>query len=352
MIKKDGSIVYTSFEGRIGHTLSGEFKQTHCTLQDITEKRKAEEALKESERKYSDLYENSPDMHLSVDPETTRIIQCNGTLSKTTGYSKEELINKPLTELYHPHCLEYFRKNLEQFRNTGKIENAELEVLKKNGESMYVLLNSSAVYNKEGKITHSRSIWRDITLQKKLETEEKRLWKILKESLNEIYIFNKDTLKFEFVNDGALRNLGYSLEEIRNLTPVDIKPEYDLNTFRAAIMPILIHEKEILVFETLHKRKDGTLYNVDVHLQLIKYGTEEIFVAIILDITDRKKVEAEIKESEHFIRTVMDNLPIGIAVNSADTSVKFQYINDNFTKFYDVTKDTLSIQDNFWDEVY
>ncbi|MBV6513788.1 MAG: hypothetical protein FMNOHCHN_03323 [Ignavibacteriaceae bacterium] len=268
----------------------------------------SEKRLIESERKYSDLYEYSPDMFVSIDPKTARIIECNHTATILTGYTKEELIGKPVNELYHPRSYEDFKRNLEKFRREGKIVNAEMEVIRKDGTLIYILLNSSAVYDSAGSIIRSRSVWRDITAQKQLEAEEKRLWEILKTSLNEIYIFNRSDLKFRFVNEGALRNLGYTSDEITRMTPVDIKPDYTLETFMQAISPLTSGQKELITFTTRHRRKDGSVYDVEVHLQLHPFGTDQVFVAMIMDITERIKAEEQLRLSGRIVSHSLDLL--------------------------------------------
>ena len=121
---------------------------------------------------------------------------------------------------------------------------------------------------------------------------------ILEESLNEIYIFNANTLRFIQVNKGARLNLGYSLEELRCLTPLDIKPEFTAESFAKMLEPLLDGEKQRIQFITVHKRKDGSLYDVEVYLQLSTFHSVPVFVAIILDITERKKMENAISQSE------------------------------------------------------
>lgn len=75
-------------------------------------------------------------------------------------------------------------------------------------------------------------------------------------------------------------------------------------------------------------------------------------VGIHTDITERRRAEDALKESETYIKTVLDNLPIGIAVNSVDPSVTFHYMNDNFPRFYRTTREALATRDSFWSEVY
>ena len=85
------------------------------------------------------------------------------------------------------------------------------------------------------------------------------------------FIFSmSQTLRFEYVNRCAQRNLGHSMDVLRMMTPLDIKPEFDEASFRTMADPLLHGEKEILIFETIHLRADGTLYPVEVHLQLFE----------------------------------------------------------------------------------
>lgn len=133
----------------------------------------------------------------------------------------------------------------------------------------------------------------DITESRRLETERRQLADIIEKSLNEIYLFDSQTLKFHYVNEGARKNLRYTLDEIKELTAFDIKAEMEETDFRAMIQPLLSNERELLAFETVHRRSDGSLYPVDVHLQLVTADEAPLFLAVIFDITERKRAEAE-----------------------------------------------------------
>jgi len=138
----------------------------------------------------------------------------------------------------------------------------------------------------------------DVTDRKKAEEATARLGRILEDSLNEIYVFDSRSYKFSQVNKGARENLGYTMEELRNLTPLDIKPEFTLETFSQLVEPLRSGAKDIVKFKTLHRRKDGSQYPVDVNLQLISYGETPTFVAIINDITQQKHLEEQLRIHE------------------------------------------------------
>lgn len=124
-----------------------------------------------------------------------------------------------------------------------------------------------------------------------------QLAKTFEMSLNEIYIFDAETLKFTMVNKGARQNLGYSLEELKELTPFDIKPDITAAQFEEMLTPLRSGTVEKLTFETRHCRKDGTVYHVEVHLQFVKHVGKDYFFAIILDIDARKETEQALKNA-------------------------------------------------------
>ncbi len=134
---------------------------------------------------------------------------------------------------------------------------------------------------------------------------EESLSRIVEKSVNEVYIFDGETLKFLYVNEATTRNLQYSMEELKLLTPLDIKPDYTLGEFHKLISPLSKDQhisdedsSEEIVFETRHKRKDETSYLVEIHLQRSSYVNRPVYVAFALDITARKQVEDALHENE------------------------------------------------------
>ena len=132
---------------------------------------KSRKGLEISEKAYKYLYENSNEMHASVDFDDNHILRCNDTLCKKLGYSKEELLDQPVELLYHSSCIEVFEKSLLNFKTEGHIKNVELQLRTKTGDKIEVILNVTSVKSKEGKITNCRFSWTDITELKRLNIE-------------------------------------------------------------------------------------------------------------------------------------------------------------------------------------
>lgn len=125
---------------------------------------------------------------------------------------------------------------------------------------------------------------------------------IINNSLNEIYICSKNKLFFEYANYAAIKNCGFALQELEEMKPYELQGEYNEETFFKLIKPLICAEVPIQEFETTHMRKDGSIYNVRVSLQIFEIDGQEKLVAIVNDITDHKKAIQE-KDYYYYLST-------------------------------------------------
>ncbi len=169
---------------------------------------------------------------------------------------------------------------------------------------------------------HAQSLSAPERHARELETS---LGRILQSSLNEIYVFDEQTLRFIMVNSGALENLGYTLDEMQELTPLDIKPEYTAERFEALVQPLRSGQKERVVFETVHRRKDGSSYPVEVHLELTSWNSAPAFMAVILDSTEQERVEEK-------FRAVVESVANGIVMVGAEGEIVL--VNSQAEKYF------------------
>ena len=186
--KKNGEYIWLEVEGAL-IMKHGKPYAIQGIARDITEQKQAATLLKASEAKYKDLYDNAPDMFVSVDPATAQIIECNKTLLNATGYGREEIIGRTVFDLYNQDSLEDAKKAFKKFLETGVTRNAELQIRRKDGSNIAVCLNVSAVRDEKGNIIHSRSIFRDITGRKLAEQALKQKEKELKRRVKELEEF-------------------------------------------------------------------------------------------------------------------------------------------------------------------
>jgi len=193
--------------------------------------------------------------------------------------------------LYTPDSWDRLNNAVTKALTTGQPYNLELEMVRTNGNLRWVNAFGGVIRDKNGTVTGFHGTVQDISERKQAEELKNRFGRILESSLNEIYVFDAQTFRFVDVNYGARENIGYTMDELRTMTPLDITTEYTKESFETLIAPLRMGEKEIQIVFTDHKRKDGSLYPVEVHLQLAGHEISPVFVAIVLDITERKQTE-------------------------------------------------------------
>lgn len=180
------------------------------------------------------------------------------------------------------------------------------------------------------RLTYYRNLYRN-------QKERDWLFDIMEHNLNEIYIFNAQTLRFTFVNYGARRNLGYSMEELETLTPIDIEPLVNENQFIQLINPLRNKEIQVQNFITVHRRKDGTEYPVEVYLELLASDRGLVFLAMINDITSRVKIENILKDQHEELmvkNSELENLNVELQATNEElhqTAEELQTTNEELT---------------------
>ncbi|TXD84093.1 PAS domain S-box protein [Subsaximicrobium wynnwilliamsii] len=264
------------------------------SYQDIHERKVAALELEKSLKALKD-YKFSLDQSaiIAFTNEKGVITSVNANFCKISKYNEEEIIGKTHRLINSKHHAKAFFKELWKTIASGNVWRGEIKNKAKDGSYYWVDTTIVPFLDKKNKPTQYLAIRFDITERKNAEQEKNSLQETLENSLNEIYTFNAETLKFSYVNKGALLNMGYSEQEIKALTPVDIKPDFTAASFEQLVIPLVSNEKNKIIFFTNHKRKDGSLYPVVVHLQLITQENNKRFLAIVLDITERKKAEEE-----------------------------------------------------------
>lgn len=184
---------------------------------------------------------------------------------------------------------------------------------------------------------------KDLTAEKSAECREASLAKILEDSLNEIYVFDAFSLRFIHVNRGARANLGYSLDQLREMAPVDIAEDLGYESLRSQLDKLREAERSVVQFETDFRRMDGSLYPVEVHLQRSSFDGAEAFVAIALDVSARKQAAAALLESESRFER---------AVRGAETGIWEWNIRDDEVYYSQRYKELLGYDDNDFDNTF
>ncbi|MGQ9918952.1 MAG: PAS domain S-box protein [Bryobacteraceae bacterium] len=281
-------------------------------FRDVTESYRQRKLLEESEQRYRLLFENAVSalaVHQLVRDTGGRVVDTvvlsvNCRCEAETGLSREEVLGKRFSQWY-PYGEAGRQPWLERFA-----------AVERTGEAMTVEETVDPI-NRRMLV----QIWRvapdtvgvalmDVTRIRQAEAEAARLGRLLEASQNEIYIFDAETLRFEQASRSALEQLQYTLDELRQLTPLDLKPELNRASFERLLAPLRAGAERRIRFQTLHRRKDGSTYPVDVRLELIGEAGRRYYLAVIEDITARLEAELQMK-------AVFESAMVGLAVVSA-----------------------------------
>jgi len=151
--------------------------------------------------------------------------------------------------------------------------------------------------NKDGENLPIVGIIQDITVQKENDVRLNRFNQIMESTLNEIYIVDYKKLTFIEVNEAVLFNLNYTKSEILKLNLIDIAPA--MNSEKIEELRLKLTTKKTVIFETYHKRKDGSTYPVEVHIQKGKQDDVNVFFIIVLDISERNTNLKKLDDSDN-----------------------------------------------------
>jgi diguanylate cyclase (GGDEF)-like protein/PAS domain S-box-containing protein len=223
------------------------------------------------------------------------ITDVNELFCQISGFDRDALIGARHDIVNSQSHSAAFWRDFWKTISSGKAWRGEICNRRKTGELYWVDSTVMPFVDADGKIERYVSIRFDITERKQAEEALARMGRILDESSNEIYVFDAETLLFTQLNRGARENLGYSVDEIASLTPIDVKPEHTVESFVEMLQPLLRRDIPRMSFETNHKRKDGTHYPVLIDLQYAGDEHPPIFVAIVQDITERKANDKRIE---------------------------------------------------------
>lgn len=335
LISKDGKETPIADSGSPIRDEKGKIEGVVLVFRDKTKEHQAENLIRQSEARLrrAELASKSGNWELHID---TKVMIASAGAENIYGLHGEQFEYDIIKKMPLPEYRSSLDNAMSKLIERDEPYNVEFKI-KKADTNDIIDIYSVAEYDKEQHVLFG--VIQDISERKKLEQSRFQLLNIIEKSLNEIYVFDSITFKFEYVNNCALENLGYSLQEMIQLTPIDIKPEFTQKTFIDAVNPLIKGESEKLVFETIHKRKDGSKYPVEIHLQLHDLGYKCVFFAIINDITERKRTLAELRKNEAFLNNLIETIPIPVFFKDKDK--KYIGANKAFISLFGYTREQL-----------
>ncbi len=296
LIRKDGSPFRVLVSSKSILDKDGRFSGSLSMLTDITERNKAQEKLRESEEKYRNIVETANEGIIIIDDKAT-ITFANHKMTDMFGYEVEEGIGRSLWGFISDKNRVIVEKNMEKWVH-GIIETYELKLTCKDGSSVWVLINSKPLFDKNGEYIGVMSMLTDITERKKAEGKIESLANIVESSNDAIITASLDGIIASW-NKGAQEVYGYLAEEVLGENISILEPDMHKGETKQLVDEIK-KGKKVKHYETSRLKKDGTTINVSVNLSSIMDQSGK-FVAISFiagDITEKKIAEKLLHEKE------------------------------------------------------
>jgi diguanylate cyclase (GGDEF)-like protein/PAS domain S-box-containing protein len=273
------------------------------TIQDITERKQAETQLRESELAYRTLAQNLPGMVYRVFvSEGGRMQFYNEMPVQITGYGADELTSGTVSSIEplilnedRPGVMAEVKRAIAEKRAFA----VEYRLKHKDGGVRWMTEHGMPVYGTDGAPLYIDGVIFDTTEHKRAEIELKLFRYLIDNSSDAIEVIDPATLRLLDVNETQCRELGYSREELLSMKITDIDPALNANLLK--VIEEQIRKTGAARFESVHRRKDGSTFPVEVSVKLVELD-KPYALNIVRDITQRKLAEAEVQKLQEELR--------------------------------------------------
>jgi len=323
---KAGAVDYVLKESlkRLGQAVLNALEQKEIKQK----KREAEKSLKESEERFRRLAENAQDLIYRIELiPRRRFSYVSPAALQITGFTPEEHYSDPDLglKLVHPddrHILEKMSNEEDEIRKPQIFR-----WIKKDGTLIWTEQRNIPIYNEWGELVAIEGIARDITDYKEameaLRESEKEYRRLINGMNETIWIVDMEG-KLLDVNKAAVKTLGYSRPELKE-SGIGLVDKY-LKAEEVMQLVGSMKEDKIQIFETEHTTKDGRVFPVEISSSLIKYRGENVILSVARDISDRRKIEDELK----LVNRSVEQSPVSIVVTNNEGDI--EYVNSAFSR--------------------
>lgn len=299
-------------------------------LRDITDRKKLEETLSQSEQRYRTIIEQMADGYFETDLNG-KFTFVNDAECRNTGYSRDELIGNDVRFFGDEDTFKRLYRLFVEVYNTNKPVTAyDVELTRKDGARVIHEISTSLIKNNSGETVGFRGISRNITERRQSEealrqSEEK--YRTIIESINDAYYETDLTGRITFMNDMLCKHLGYPRKELTGSNSRFFQDDHNYKkTVQFYAEVYKTGNPGLLEMECI--RKDGTKGNYGLSLSVIRDKNDKKtgFRGISRDITDRKQMEKQLRQSEERYRTILDEMNDGYF--EVDLAGNYTFINE------------------------
>lgn len=309
-------------------------------FRDVTERKKAEEALQESEKRYRMFAENASDALWIMDMKFNLTYHSGG--ERIFGYTAEEMLKRPVDQRMTPESVQTAFKVLQEELAIEQLPDKDLnrkriiEVAQyhKNGSIVYTEETVSFLRDKDGKAIGITGITRDVTERKKAEDalreSEEKYSTLVENATDGVAIIQDKVIKF--ANKRMAEMSGYTVEELTGMSSFDLVPKDFIPELEKRNLQREQNRAVEEIFYTKMLCKDGTVKDMESATRLIQYEGRPAVIGIVRDITERRRMENALRESEEKYRTLILNIRDAIFIIKDG---KIKYANEGFARITD-----------------
>ena len=308
------------------------------------ELRRTKAELEGARDRYVDFYDFSPAGHFTLDTHG-KIVEANLRAGTLLGINRKELIGKLLARFVASEDQGIFQRHCQEVLKTGSRQTCEVHIRTKANVSCCVYLESLAVHNKPGHITHWRTAVLDISDFKRAEDEVRRsetfISSILENLPNMIFVKDAKDLRFVRFNKAGEDLLGYLRGELIGKNDYDFFPHDEADFFTAKDREVLACGRLVdIPQEPIQTRSGEVRYLHTKKIPIVgKEDTPQYLLGISEDITDRRRVEEELRESEARLRAILDNSPGMVFLK--DIEGRYLHVNRQFERAFHLTREQI-----------
>ncbi len=328
IVQPDGSVRWISSFARTAFDPSGTPVRMVGVVEDVTSRRAAEEELRASEQNYRTIFEEANDAMVVYEPEGEQILDVNVRACEAYGYSRDELVGTSLKRLTKH--VERGEASIQQLLEEGSVRDFESVHLSRDGREINVLVNSSLIEYRGRKAV--LDITRDITQRKRAEEDlrdSEERYRALVQSANDAIVTADDAGMIVGWNPGAERMFGYGEAEVTGQSLTVLMPDRYRDRHRDGMKRVAGSGDSKVVGATLELegvRKDGSEFPLEVSISQCEVGGARLLTSIIRDVTQRKRADETLRDSEERYHTLVAHSPDGVFL--ADLDGSFLSVNE------------------------
>ncbi|HYU45347.1 MAG TPA: PAS domain S-box protein [Terriglobales bacterium] len=293
--RPDGTIRWVGTRGFPIRDAQGNIYRLAGVVQDITERKRADEALRESEERFRLAAEAGKMFAYEWDAATDVVVRSAESAQILGIDEATRLTGQRILTKVHPDDREKLSAAVAELSPEKPHLQISYRMLRPDGSVIWVDRRSRAHFNEHGRMLRIVGMVTDITERKRAE-ESLQLFRMLIDQSNDaIEVIDPEALRFIDINGRACLDLGYTRDELLSMSVYDIVPNVDESMYARVRNELRISGSTIL--ESLHRRKDGSMFPVEISIQQVHLDRIYL-VSVARDITERKQAEQALQESQ------------------------------------------------------